>query len=157
MTNINTTSTRRRSGRAKAPLALRIPLTVLATMPEKLRILAETLKVAAAACGSSSEDFRKAHDPVRNAFDEANSTANCAVNSFGELAYLINTTPLQEAKNAAKIARALTSAIYKAAGNIHNNDAFKGMFSDVATLDATVAALHDCGDQVRTAVRPFGY
>lgn len=147
-------STAKSTRAPKIDPALRIPLTVLAAIPEKLRTLGETMKVAAAA---SDAEFRKPHNAVREAYDDANGSSNNAVNAFGVLQYLVTNKHLTAVVDAARDAQALTSAIYKSSGNIHNDDCFKRTFRDVATLEATLAALRDCGDKIRAAVKVFGY
>jgi hypothetical protein len=157
MTKSNTTTARRSTANVEAPTALRIPLSVLATLPEKLRTLAETIKIAAKLCDADYETFRNVHGPASKAYTAANGTANCAVNSFAKLNHLVNTLELQAADNQARAAAALTSAIYNSSGNIHNDDCFKATYKDAATVEATIAALHECGDNIRAALRPFGY
>ncbi len=148
------TITTRRNRRAKVHSSVRIPLSVLASLPEKLRVLAESIKIAS---GCRPDDFKMRHTATRTAYDDANGSANNAVNSFGVLESLITTAPVKAAVQMAREAQSLTSAIYKATGNIHNDDNFRDTFKDQATVDATVTALHECGDAIRAIVRPFGY
>jgi len=134
--------------------AQRIPLAVLATLPEKLRLLAEATKDAASA---SSKDFDAMHMAARRAFDAASSAANCSVNTFDELSALVEKQEVRDAWTEANRAQRLITAIYKAAGNFHGSHCFKTTFGVPTTLDATVAALHECANTVTVVVRPFGY
>lgn len=152
---MSTTTTRRRT--PKTAPALHIPLSVLASIPERLRVLAETLKICAQATNAEHKEFRAKHEPVRKAYNDANGSANNAVNSFAALALHVKFKSEKDAMEAAQEAQALTSAIYKASGNIHNDDAFKSTFGDAATTQATLTALADCADRIRAAVSPFGY
>jgi hypothetical protein len=138
------------------PVALHIPVSVLAQMPEKLRVLAQAVKTCSKVVGGSCDAFREAHKPVREAYSDANGTANCIVNAFNELVAL-NGDQVKVVVTAAKSAKQLTSAIYNVCGNIHNDDCFKTTFHDKATVDATVTALNACGDEIRAALRQFGY
>lgn len=153
---MTTTSAQRGTETIKIPTALHIPVAVLAQMPEKLRLLGSAIKVTSATINGSRDDFRHAHDKVRSAYNDANGTANCIVNAIEQL----NTSDCQEMEGvvkAANAARNLTSALYKVSGNIHNDDCFKTTFNDLATVEATVAALGECGDEIRATVRKFGY
>lgn len=141
----------------KIPTALHIPVSVLAQMPEKLRILAETMKAASKAIKADDSAFRQAHSKARTAFDDANGTANNICNSFDTLEKRLETDLIADAIKSAVMARSLTSAIYKVSGNFHNTECFQTTFEDVATLDAIVSALNECGDEIRAAVRKFGY
>lgn len=151
------TSVRRRSPH-KTASALFIPLAVLASIPERLRVLAETIKICAAHTDAGYDQFRVHYFlPVRDAFESANGAANQAVNAFAVLETLAVSKSEKGAVEAALEAQALTTAIYKASGNIHNDSLFKATFSDASTTDATVKALYDCADKIRAAVAPFGY
>ncbi len=138
------------------PPALHIPVSILAQMPEKLRMLGVTIQACSKVVDGSYEEFREAHKPVRTAYDDANGTANCIVNAIGELSAVV-TPEITDAITSARSARALTNAIYKACGNIHNDDCFKTTFGDLATVNATVNALGACGDEIRESLRKFGY
>jgi ABC-type transporter Mla subunit MlaD len=152
----STTKARRTTKSTKVPAALHIPLAVLAQMPEKLRLLGETIKAASKTIKGTNEEFRAAHNKVRSAYDDANGTANCVVNSLEQLGELV-TAELSAVVKGARAARNLTGAIYKVSSNIHNDDCFKRTFDDLVTVEATVAALNGCGDEIRAAIRKFGY
>lgn len=137
------------------PAALHIPVSVLAQMPEKLRLLGETIKACSKCVGAGYQEFRDAHNPVRKAYDDANGTANCIVNAIAELG--AGKSDLEDVVSAAQSAKRLTSAIYKVCGNIHNDDCFKTTFNDASTVNATVAALGACGDEIRQTLRRYGY
>lgn len=137
------------------PAALHIPVSVLAQMPEKLRVLGQSIKNCSNYVGAGYQEFRDAHSPVRKAYDDANGTANCIVNAIAELAG--DSEELKDVVAAAHSAKRLTSAIYKVCGNIHNDDCFKTTFADVDTVNATVAALGACGDEIRQTLRRYGY
>ena len=141
---------------AELPIALHIPVSVLSQMPEKLRLLGVTINACSKVIGGSPHEFRATHNPVREAYDDANGTANCIVNAIGELSALDN-ADMKTIVAAANSAKRLTSAVYKVCGNIHNDGCFKTTFADVATVNATVAALNACGDEIRAALRQFGY
>lgn len=139
----------------KIPTAMHIPVSVLAQMPEKLRVLGETMKVASKAI--KKDDFRSVHQKARDAYNDANGTANCIVNAIDALNHCSEVNLLEDVIQSAKNAQALTSSIYKVCGNIHNDDCFKTTFNDVGTLEAVVSALNECGDEIRATVRKFGY
>jgi hypothetical protein len=154
---MTTTSTARRSTKpTKLPAALRIPVAVLAQMPEKLRLLGETLRAASKTIKGSDEDFSQAYDKVSHAFVDANDTANCIVEAFAQLGELA-TEDLSCVVKAANAAHNLTSAIYKVCGNIYSDDCFKNTFDDEATVKATIAALSDCSGEIRAMVRRYSY
>ena len=139
----------------KIPTAMHIPVSVLAQMPEKLRVLGETMKAASKAI--KKDDFRSVHEKARDAFDDANDTANCIVNTIDVLSQRLDVSLLDDVVKSAKFAQAMTSSIYKVCGNIHNDGCFKKTFNDVGTMEAVVSALNECGDEIRATVRKFGY
>ncbi len=138
------------------PAALHIPVSVLAQMPEKLRLLGVTIRACSKVVGASRDKFREGHEPVREAYNDANGTANCIVNAIAELSAQ-ESPEMAPVIKSARAAQALTSSIYKVCGNIHNDDCFKTTFGDVATVNATVNALGACGDEIRETLRKFGY
>lgn len=135
--------------------ALEIPLALLATMPERIRVFAETLRIASKAINTG--EFSDQHRGLRDAYDNANDKANHIVNAFDALSCLVDgNEEVDAAIAAASSVKNLLTAIYKASGNIHNDGCFQRTFSDAAVLDATMNALRVCADEIREALAPVG-
>ncbi|MDP3506884.1 MAG: hypothetical protein Q8T09_02750 [Candidatus Melainabacteria bacterium] len=138
------------------PIAMHIPVSVLAQMPEKLRLLAAAIKACSKSIDGDDDEFDKAHCSVSRDYYNANSAAKRIIDAITELSAL-KSEEITDILAAANSAKQLTGAIHKICGNIHNDDCFMTTFNDTATVNATVAALNHCGDEIRTAIRKFGY
>ncbi|MBA4234006.1 MAG: hypothetical protein C0465_25880 [Ralstonia sp.] len=133
-----------------------IPLSVLAQMPEQLRVLGEAIRHSSEAMSEGYITSVKAYGLAVSAYVDANNTLNGIFDALVELE-LENSEPLKDVFSALRSARRLMGAIHKICGNFQDSRRFMVAFASQATVDATVGALTNCGNEIRLSVGKFGY
>lgn len=131
-----------------------VAASVLAQLPEKMRVLADAIRAASAAIGT--DKFNGAHDQAKEAYSTVNNLANHSWNALDPVivrgdpeTVLLERICLGTQKR--------VEAIYKATGNFFNRNNFEETFSDIGTVEAVADALAECGDEIRTIVRKYGF
>lgn len=134
------------------PATIRMPISLLARMPDKLRFLAQSLETSSKAINIGPRTFTAALRETCEAFDDANNTATCIVSSFEMLGKKTKNKMLRKAIKSAQKTQALVSSINKLCGNIRSEDCFKATFRHFSTLDAVLRSLYIRAEKIRTVV-----
>lgn len=151
----------RGSSNKSSPAPL-IPMTVLASVPERLEILADAID-------GCLKDYKRSktateldevpvdsHVNVIGSFEDVKGNVSRAVDSFSALRTHVFSAGEQTAFTSAEEALALINTIDAASGDLYLRSGILSLCQQPKTIKAIKEALYDCAAQIRSAIDPFG-
>ncbi len=140
---------------------LHIPVSVLARVPEKLRLVREAIRVFFKGGLAHSQENDPAFTTIVLAIEDASYCRKCIIKTATALDSDVGrfTFSRQKAEilRAANSARQVLESIDSICGNFRYYPAFKETFEDAATVCAVVNALDASREEIRSVLSAYGY
>ncbi len=140
---------------------LHIPASVLARVPEKLRLVREALRVFFKGGLAHPQENDPAFATLVRAIEDAGDIVDRIIKTAAaldcEVGRFVFSRQKAEILRAANSARQVLESIDSICGNFRDYPAFKETFADAATVCAVVNALDACREEIGAALCAYGY